>query len=115
MKLEHSNVEFISFRENVDTGSAMGKALISLCGILGEMERNLICERVRAGMRTAKLEGRRIGREPLNINPMSLQRDRARGLSLREVAKAHGISKASVCRLLRASKATVSEGFTSAN
>ena len=100
-ELNHLQIEFVSFRENVDTGGPLGRALIVIIGAIAELERNLIIERVRAGMRRARLEGRRIGREPLNVDRQALLRDRARGMSLNDVARAHGISKASVCRVLK--------------
>ena len=58
-------IEFISFRENIDTGGALGRAIVVIIGAIAELEHNLIVERVRAGMRRAKLEGRHIGRKPL--------------------------------------------------
>src|ERR1019366_400709 len=61
-ELNHLNIEFVSFRENVDTGGPLGRAMIVIIGAIAELERNLIIERVKAGMRRAKLEGRRIGR-----------------------------------------------------
>ena len=64
------------------------------------MERSLIVERVRAGMRRAKLEGRRLGRPPLNVDREALMQDRRRGQSLKQIAKLHGVSKASVIRVL---------------
>jgi DNA invertase Pin-like site-specific DNA recombinase len=63
--------------------------------------------RVKVGMRGAKLEGRRIGRTPLDLDREQVIPDRRSGLSLKQVAKRHGISKASVCRLMKeASPAT---------
>ncbi len=59
--LNHQNIEFISFRENIDTGGPLGRAIVVIVGAIAELERNLIIERVRAGMRRAKLEGRQIG------------------------------------------------------
>jgi DNA invertase Pin-like site-specific DNA recombinase len=53
------------------------------------------------GMRRAKLEGKRIGRAPLQVNRAALLADRERGMSLNALAKAHAISKASVCRVLK--------------
>ncbi|HEY4901104.1 MAG TPA: recombinase family protein [Terriglobales bacterium] len=67
-ELTHLNIEFISFRENVDTGGPLGRAMIVIIGAIAEIERNLIIERVRAGMRRAKLEGQRIGRAPLDVD-----------------------------------------------
>jgi DNA invertase Pin-like site-specific DNA recombinase len=109
-ELTHLNIEFVSFRENVDTGGPLGRAMIVIIGAIAELERNLIIERVRAGMRRAKLEGQRIGRAPLDVDRQALLRDRARGVSLSEMAKLHQISRASVCRIIRQSKPLVSEG-----
>src|SRR5450631_991986 len=63
--LSRLEVEFISFRENIDTAGPLGRAIIVIIGAIAELERSLIVERVRAGMRRAKLEGRHIGRKPL--------------------------------------------------
>ena len=64
-ELNRLNIEFISFREQIDTGGPLGRAVVVIIGAIAELERNLIVERVRAGMRRAKLEGRHIGRKPL--------------------------------------------------
>lgn len=100
-ELNHLKIEFVSFRENIDTGGPLGRALIVIIGAIAELERNLIIERVRAGMRRAKLEGRRIGRPPLDVDRNALVRDRARGHSLRQLAQDYGISRASVIRVLQ--------------
>ncbi len=109
-ELNHLQIEFVSFRENIDTGGPLGRAMVIIVGAIAELERNLIIERVRAGMRRARLEGRRIGREPLSVDRDALLQDRARGMSLTELAKAYRISRTSVCRVLRGSKPVVSEG-----
>ena len=67
---------------------------------VGELERNLIIERVRSGMRRAKLEGQHIGRPRLVVDRDAVVRDRQRGLSIRQVAKLHRLSRTSVCRVL---------------
>jgi DNA invertase Pin-like site-specific DNA recombinase len=100
-ELNRLNIEFVSFRENLDTGGALGRAVVVIISAIAELERSLIIERVRAGMRRAKLEGRHIGRKPLELDEVSIRNDRRRGLSLREIAKAHRISRATVCRVLR--------------
>jgi DNA invertase Pin-like site-specific DNA recombinase len=100
-ELTHLNVEFVSFRENVDTGGPLGRAMITIIGAIAELERSLIVERVRAGMRRAKLEGRRLGRAPLDIDRDAIIRDRQRGLSLGQLAKTHRISRTSVGRVLK--------------
>ena len=99
-ELNHLNIEFVSFRENIDTGGPLGRAIVVIIGAIAELERNLIVERVRAGMRRARLEGQRIGRPPLNVDRDALIRDRSRGQSLRQLARLYGISRASVARVL---------------
>src|SRR5579884_721939 len=99
-ELNHLEIAFVSFREQVDTGGPLGRAMIIIIGAIAELERSLIIERVRAGMRRAKLEGRRLGRPPLNVDRDALIRDRSHGHSLKKIAKLQGISKASVIRVL---------------
>jgi DNA invertase Pin-like site-specific DNA recombinase len=105
-ELNHLNVQFISLRENIDTGGPLGRALLTIIGAISELERSLIVERVKAGMRRAKLEGRQIGRAPLNINREQVVEDRRSGMSLTKVASKHHISRASVCRLVKESSAS---------
>src|ERR1700750_2637805 len=100
-ELNHLGVEFVSFRENLDTGGPLGRAVVIIIGAIAELERNLIVERVRAGMRRARLEGRHIGRRPIEIYRVGIERDRASGMSWAEVAKAHRISRSTVHRVLR--------------
>jgi DNA invertase Pin-like site-specific DNA recombinase len=100
--LNHLGIEFVSFRENLDTGGPpLGRAVIVIVSAVAELERNLIIERVRAGLRRARLEGRVLGRKPIEIDRPSLLRDRARGLSLAQLAKAYKISRTSVARALK--------------
>jgi DNA invertase Pin-like site-specific DNA recombinase len=100
-ELNHLNVALISFRENIDTGGPLGRAMIVIVGAISELERSLIVERVKSGMRRAKLEGRQIGRARLDINREQVVSDRRSGMSLTAVAKRHSISRASVCRLMK--------------
>ena len=91
------------------TGSAArrrnGRAIIVIIGAIAELERNLIIERVRAGMRRARLEGRHIGRNPLELDHAGIQRDRGQGQSLREIAKGRRVSAATIWRVLNANTA----------
>jgi DNA invertase Pin-like site-specific DNA recombinase len=101
-ELSHLRVEFVSFRENLDTGGPMGRAIVIILSAIAELERNLIIERVRAGMRRAKLEGRRLGRTPLDLDRTAIIRDRDRGLSLGELARTYGVSRTTIHRVLAA-------------
>ena len=99
-ELNRLNIEFISFREQIDTGGPLGRAVVVIIGAIAELERNLIIERVRAGMRRVKLEGRHIGRKPLELDHAAICGDRCRGQSLRQIARGHRISTATVQRVL---------------
>ena len=100
--LNRLNIEFVSFRENIDTGGPLGRALIVIIGAIAELERSLIVERVKAGMRRARLEGRPIGRRPLELDQTAIRRDRERGLSLGQIASTYRVSKTTVHRILTA-------------
>jgi len=100
-ELNRLQVEFVSFRENIDTAGPLGRAIVVIIGAIAELERNLIIERVRAGMRRARLEGQHIGRNPLVLDHAGIQRDRCQGQSLRQIAKGHRISTATVQRVLK--------------
>jgi len=108
-ELNHLNIEYISLRENIDTGGPLGRAMVVIIGAIAELERNLIIERVKAGMRRARLEGRQIGRKPLDVDREAILLERRRGQSLGQIARSHGISRASVHRVLHAPTPTSQE------
>lgn len=99
-ELQHLNVQFVSFRENVDTTGPTGRIVMIILSAVAELERNLIIERVRSGMRRARLEGQHIGRPRLIVDRDAVLRDRQHGFSLRQLAKMYRISHTSVCRVL---------------
>jgi DNA invertase Pin-like site-specific DNA recombinase len=99
-ELNDLGIQFLSQREAIDTDGPLGRAIVVIVSAVAELERSLIVERVRAGMRRAKLDGRRIGRAPLDVDRIAIVSDRKTGLSLTLVAKKHGVSRATVCRLV---------------
>lgn len=64
-ELRSLGVSFISFSENLDLSTSTGKLLFYLLGAFAEFERNLIQERVMAGIANARAKGKRIGRKPV--------------------------------------------------
>src|SRR5437870_13728787 len=92
-ELNHLGIEFVSFREQLDTGGPLGRAVVVIISVVAELERNLIVERVKAGMRRAKLEGQRIGRPACQVNVAALMLDRKHGDSLSELASRYGIGQ----------------------
>jgi DNA invertase Pin-like site-specific DNA recombinase len=105
-ELGHLNIEFISYREQLDTTGPLGRAVVVIISAIAELERSLIVERVRAGLRRAKLEGRRLGRPPLIVDREAVLHDREQGMSISQLAKQHGIAETSVRRLLRQPEST---------
>jgi DNA invertase Pin-like site-specific DNA recombinase len=109
-ELNHLNVQFVSFRENIDTTGPLGRAIVVIVGAIAELERSLIVERVKAGMRRARLEGRHIGRRPLDVDRQAVLHHRASGQSLGQIAKSFSISRASVARIIKEDAKAVSKG-----
>jgi DNA invertase Pin-like site-specific DNA recombinase len=100
-ELHDLGIEFISAREAIDTTGPMGRMFITLIGSIAELEKSILVERIRAGMRRARMEGQRLGRAPLDVDHDALVRDRLSGMSLTDVAKKYRVSRASVVRFVR--------------
>jgi DNA invertase Pin-like site-specific DNA recombinase len=100
-ELHELDVEFISAREGIESSGPMGRMFITMIGSIAELERSLIVERIKAGMRRAKIEGRRLGRAPLDVDRAAIVRDRLSGMSLTQVGKRYRVSRATVVRLVK--------------
>jgi DNA invertase Pin-like site-specific DNA recombinase len=100
-ELDELGIEFVSAREGLQTSGPMGRMFLTVVGSIAELERSLIVERIKAGMRRARIEGQRLGRAPLNIDHDSLVRDRLAGMSLTNVARKYRVSRASAVRFVR--------------
>src|ERR1700722_2690672 len=77
-------IQFLSQREAIDTEGPLGRAIIVIVSAIAELERSLIVERVRPGMRRARLEGRQTGRARLDVDREQVVLDR-RSMSLTQV------------------------------
>src|SRR5215831_15243887 len=62
-------IEFVSLSESLDTATPAGRMVFTVLGAVAELERSLIVERVKAGIRNAKAKGKRVGRPPIVVNP----------------------------------------------
>jgi DNA invertase Pin-like site-specific DNA recombinase len=110
-ELNGFGIQFLSQREAIDTEGPLGRAIIVIVSAIAELEHSITTERVRAGMRRAKLEGRQIGRARLDVNREQVVEDRRTGMSLTQVAKKYGISRASVCRIAKQQPALAPVSF----
>ena len=79
-------VQFVSVQENIDTTLPHGELLFHIFAAIAQFERALISERVRAGMRHAKANGKHMGRKRLLLDAAQITALRAQGLPWREVA-----------------------------
>ncbi len=89
-------VQFVSLSEQVDTSTPTGKMVFTVLGAVAELERNLIVERVRAGLRHARAKGKRLGRPKKSIDPVQIASLRAAGHSWRKIAREMGVSVGTV-------------------
>jgi DNA invertase Pin-like site-specific DNA recombinase len=92
-------IEFVSFSEQLDTSTPAGKLVFTVLGAVAELERSLIVERVKAGLRNAKAKGKRLGRPPKFVDRVKLARLRAEGRSWRKIARAIGCSARTARRI----------------
>lgn len=107
--LEARGCDLYLHQQALDTSTPTGRAMYAMAGVFAELERSLISSRVRAGQQRARAAGVRFGRPPIPPIDIRKVQDRLKqGQSIRVIAKATGISTASVMRVKR-SMATVQE------
>ena len=89
-------IQFISYHENVDTSTPLGQALFTIVSAVAQLERDIIRERVNAGICNARANGKRLGRPGVIVNLQQLIELRARGQSLQQIATDLGIGYGTV-------------------
>jgi DNA invertase Pin-like site-specific DNA recombinase len=93
-------VGFVSLSEQIDTSTPTGKMVFTVLGAVAELERSLIAERVRAGLRNARAKGTRLGRPRISVDASRVARLRAEGRTVREIAVTLGVSRSLVHKTL---------------
>jgi DNA invertase Pin-like site-specific DNA recombinase len=91
-------IAFVSLSEQMDTTTPAGKMVFTVLGAVAELERSLIVERVKAGLRNARAKGRRLGRPPKNLDLPRIANLRGQGLAWRAIAAELGIGLATLHR-----------------
>jgi DNA invertase Pin-like site-specific DNA recombinase len=91
-------IEFVSLSEQLDTSTPTGKMVFTVLGAVAELERSLIAERVRAGLRNAKAKGKHLGRPRKVVDASKIATLRAQGRSWRTIARQLGMSARSARR-----------------
>ncbi len=100
-------IDFISYQENIDTSSPLGSVIFTIISAVAQLERAIIAERVKAGLRRARENGKKLGRPNTLIDLSEVHRLRANGLSHRAIAKSLGVSHTTIGRILRAGTKTL--------
>jgi DNA invertase Pin-like site-specific DNA recombinase len=85
-------IAFVSLSEQIDTTTPSGKLVFTVLGAVAELERSLIAERVKAGLRNARAKGKRLGRPRVTVDAARIARLRAQGRSWRDVSRQTGLS-----------------------
>jgi DNA invertase Pin-like site-specific DNA recombinase len=93
-------IDFVSYSEQMDTSTPAGKMVFTVLGAVAELERSLIVERVRAGLRNARAKGKTLGRPRVFVDGARITRLRAQGRSIREIADELGYSRSLVHKTL---------------
>jgi DNA invertase Pin-like site-specific DNA recombinase len=91
-------IEFVPLSEQMDTSTPTGKMVLTVLGAVAELERSLIAERVKAGLRNARAKGKQLGRPRVFADAPKIALLRARGRSWREITEETGVSKGSAPR-----------------
>jgi DNA invertase Pin-like site-specific DNA recombinase len=99
-------IGFVSYQEALDTATPMGKAMFTIIGAMAELERNVIRERVRAGVRNARRNGKQLGRKRVVFDRSRAVELHEAGASVREIAGTLGICRGVVHRFLLSRKPT---------
>lgn len=99
--LDSYGIAFVSLRDNLDLSTPSGRLMFQIIGAMAEFERSLIQERVRAGLRNAKLRGKVLGRPPLVLDSGRIARLRDSGASIRTISAQLGVSASTVHKVLQ--------------
>jgi DNA invertase Pin-like site-specific DNA recombinase len=91
-------IHFVSLSESFDTSTPAGKLVFTVLGAVAELERSLIVERVKAGLRNARAKGKRLGRPRRVVDAHRVASLRAQGIGWKRVAGELGIGVGTLYR-----------------
>jgi DNA invertase Pin-like site-specific DNA recombinase len=90
-------------QQALDTSTPAGKAMLNMCGVFAEFEREMIVERVNAGLRRARAQGKRLGRPRVGDHvEAAVRRLRGRGSGIKAIARELNIGVSVVQRVVHA-------------
>jgi DNA invertase Pin-like site-specific DNA recombinase len=87
-ELKAKNVNLYIHQQGIDTSTPAGRMIYQVSGVFAEFERAMIVERVKAGLKRAKAEGKTLGRPKVSADVEAKIREQlALGLGIRKVAR----------------------------
>jgi DNA invertase Pin-like site-specific DNA recombinase len=107
-------VDFVSLSEALDTLTPSGRMVFTVLGAVAELERSLIAERVRAGLRNARARGVRLGRPKAAGDPDRIAALRRSGASWRAIARELGLAAETAKRIAQGRSKNPPKGFLAA-
>lgn len=99
-EFQNLGIDFISYQENINTSSPIGRAMFTILSSIAQLERDIIRERILAGVAAAKAKGKILGR-PKKRNDLKIRHLRQKGYSLRKISKELNVSLGSVQQALK--------------
>jgi DNA invertase Pin-like site-specific DNA recombinase len=102
-ELEAAGVEFVSLQDNLDTTTAIGRAMFKMIGVIAELERDMIRERTKAGLEAARARGRKGGRPSLDKRKVdkAIQLYDSKQHTITEITQMTGVNKGTLYRALK--------------
>jgi DNA invertase Pin-like site-specific DNA recombinase len=97
-ELEDRGVAFVSLRDNLDLSTPSGRLMFQIIAAMAEFERELIRERVRAGLSIARNKGRKLGRPRIVVDAARIALLRAQGQSWAAIGREMGIGEGTARR-----------------
>tara|TARA_B100001964_G_scaffold122319_1_gene135687 strand:- start:2353 stop:2979 length:627 start_codon:yes stop_codon:yes gene_type:complete len=95
---KHLGIDFISYQENIDTSSPLGEAIFTIISAMAQLERDIIRERVKAGLRNARSKGRTLGRPKAKFDIDEVKMMQGEGVSLRNIGIKLNVDASTLCR-----------------
>jgi DNA invertase Pin-like site-specific DNA recombinase len=100
-EFKNLGIDFVSYQENIDTSSPLGSAIFTIISAVAQLERDIIAERVKAGLRRAKENGKKLGRPRVEVDIQLVRTLREQGKSLRQISQKLGVPKSTVADTLK--------------
>ncbi len=100
-EFKNLGIDFVSYQENIDTSSPLGSAIFTIISAVAQLERDIIAERVKAGLRRAKENGKKLGRPQVEVDLELVKALRTKGYSTRAIAEELGLTKSTAANLVK--------------